>query len=138
MRRDQFVMTARSFIGTPFRHQGRLPGTALDCGGLVMCAAAACGFLLEDMHGYSATPSGGKFIAAVEAQCERIALEAVLPGDLMVFAFQREPQHVAIVTQTAPLQIVHAWQEAGLVAENGLDEYWSRRLRGCYRLRGAV
>lgn len=137
MTRDELVMTARSFIGTPFRHQGRLPGTALDCAGVVVCAAQACGHPMRDQTGYADMPHSGRFVAAVEEHCERIAPADARAGDLMIFAFARDPQHVAIVTQTDPTQIVHAWSNGpGRVVENGLDDYWRRRLRGCYRLRG--
>jgi cell wall-associated NlpC family hydrolase len=138
MTREEFIMTARSFIGTPFMHQGRLPGTALDCAGVVVCAAQACGHGVRDQTGYADVPHAGLFVAAVEEHAERIDLAAVRPGDLMIFAFAREPQHVAIVTQTDPLQIVHAWADAGRVVENGFDAYWRRRLRGCYRLQGVL
>lgn len=138
MTRSEFVMSARSFVGTPFMHQGRLPGTALDCAGLVVCAARQCGHRLRDQVGYADVPHAGLFVAAIEEHCDRIALDAVKSGDLMIFAFAREPQHVAIVTQTDPHQIIHAWADAGRVVENGLDAYWRRRLRGCYRLRGVA
>lgn len=136
MTRSEFVFTARSMIGTHFLHQGRLPGQALDCAGLVVCAAAACGHTIADRYGYSDSPHHGVFDEAMRENCDPIELADVRPGDLMTFAFVRQPQHVAIVTQTAPLQIVHAWMDAGRTAENGLDDYWRRRLRGCWRLRG--
>lgn len=138
IRRDVFVTTARSFIGTPFMHQGRLPGKALDCAGLVVCAARACGLEVSDRSGYPDVPDSGEFIRCIEENCDRIDFNDLLPGDLMVFAWTRHPQHVAIVTQLLPFQIVHAWSDAGRTVENGFDDYWRRRLRGCYRLRGIV
>lgn len=138
MRRDQFVTTARSFIGTPFVHQGRLPGTALDCAGLVVCSAQACGHDLKDREAYPDVPDSGDFVRCVEENGDRIDLTSVRPGDLMIFAWTRHPQHIAIVTQIDPLQIVHSWSDPGRAVENGFDAYWRRRLRGCYRLRGIV
>ena len=35
------IAIARACLGTPFRHQGRIPGVALDCAGLVVAVAAA-------------------------------------------------------------------------------------------------
>lgn len=134
----EMVAAARGMIGTPFQHQGRLPGHALDCAGLVVCAARACGFAIADRSGYATVPHAGVFTRCVEENCTRIELAEVRPGDFMTFAFVREPQHIAIVTQVEPLQIVHAWMDAGRVAENGLDAYWRRRLRGCWRLKGAA
>lgn len=136
MTREEFVFTVRSFLNTPFRHQGRLPGHALDCAGLVVCAAQACGHAMRDQTGYSAVPHADLFTAAVAEHCDRIESVDILPGDLMTFAFTREPQHVAVVTQFDPVRIAHAWQDVGKVVETDLDDYWARRLRGCWRLRG--
>ncbi len=44
MKREDFVRVARSYIGTPFHHQGRLPGVGLDCAGVIVCALAECGY----------------------------------------------------------------------------------------------
>lgn len=136
MNRAEFVATARGWIGTPFQHQGRLPGVALDCAGLAVCAAQSCGYTVQDLIGYSAIPHAGQFVAAIESHCTPVAVSDVQPGDLMIFAFGRDPQHLAIVTQADPVQIIHAWMNAGKVAENSFDDYWARRLRACYRLRG--
>jgi cell wall-associated NlpC family hydrolase len=32
----EIVAAARSWLGTPWRHQGRLKGIAVDCGGLII------------------------------------------------------------------------------------------------------
>ncbi|MBK8745664.1 MAG: peptidase P60, partial [Propionivibrio sp.] len=37
------LAAARACIGTPFVHQGRIPGLALDCAGLVVAVAQAIG-----------------------------------------------------------------------------------------------
>ena len=33
------VAEARRWLGTPWRHQARLRGVGVDCGGLVVCVA---------------------------------------------------------------------------------------------------
>lgn len=135
MTRDEFVISARALIGTPFQHQGRTPHTALDCAGLVVCAARSLGVELSDRKGYADIPNGFEFIRCVEESCVRIPMANVQIGDLLVFAWTREPQHIAIVSKLEPLQIIHSWSGAGMVVENRLDEYWKKRLRRCYRLK---
>ena len=137
MTRDDFITAARGMIDTPFRHQGRLPGVGLDCAGLIVCAAAACGYAIADRRGYGRLPANGMLAQAVTEHCDRIALADVLPGDLMLFVFRTEPQHLAIVSATAPVMLLHAYSDVGRVVENGCDATWQNRLRGCYRLRGA-
>lgn len=50
---------ARSYIGTPFRHQGRRPGRGLDCAGVVVCALRALGRRVDDTRNYRRTPPRG-------------------------------------------------------------------------------
>lgn len=136
MTRAEFINAARTYLGTPFHHQGRLPQVGLDCAGVVVCAATQCGFAVEDKYGYGRIPANGIFTTAVLAHCDEISQEYVQAGDLMMFAFRGEPQHIAIVSSINPTMLIHAYQDVGRVAENSLDETWQNRLRGCYKLRG--
>jgi cell wall-associated NlpC family hydrolase len=136
-RRADFIAAARSMIGTRFHHQGRLPGVGLDCAGLVVCAAHSAGIDLADEPGYGHMPHSGTFMAKVAENADRIDPADVMPGDMMVFAFRGEPQHVAIVSAVTPrILLLHAYAEARRVVENGFDGIWQSRLRGCWRLRG--
>jgi len=136
MTRDDFLAAARGMVDTPFRHQGRLPGIGLDCGGLAICALIQCGYPVNDPRGYGRLPAKGMLEQALLDHCDRIALADLLPGDLMAFAFRTESQHIAIVTSLAPVMLLHAYADVGKVVENGCDATWQNRLRGCWRLRG--
>ena len=136
MNRTTFVSTARSYLGTPFHHQGRVPGAGLDCAGVVVCALQEVGYSVQDRANYGRIPAGGEFTAAVLQHCDQITIDDVTVGDLMMFAFRTEPQHIAIVSSTEPLRLIHSWNEVGKVVENDMDKTWQLRLRGCYRLRG--
>lgn len=133
MLRASIVFEARTWIDTPFHHQGRVKGAGVDCAGVPIGVAQACGLSWTDRAGYSRVPRGGVFETAVRSTLIRIALAEVLPADLMIFAWRSEPQHIAIVSQIDPLRIIHAWQDAGRCVENDLDTTWRGRLRGCYR-----
>lgn len=137
MKRDEFIAKARSYIGTPFHHQGRLPGVGLDCVGVVVCAARELGYEVHDQVGYAKIPRGRTLIQAVEEHCDRIELATLQPGDLMLFSFIRDPQHLVIVTEVYPvINVVHSWSDSGKTVENSMDEQWWRRLVGCYQLKG--
>jgi cell wall-associated NlpC family hydrolase len=135
MKREEFIATARGYTGTPFHHQGRLPGVGLDCAGLVFCALEARGYQVSDVQGYANVPSNGLFASVVLKHCDTINQSDVLPGDLMIFAFESEPQHIAIVTELNPVTILHSYAQVRKVVENHLDATWQARLRGCYRLK---
>ena len=136
MKRSDFTAVARTFLGTPFHHQGRLPGVGLDCVGVVVCALKQLDWPVEDQSGYGRIPLQGRLISAIENHCDTISQEDIQPGDLMMFAFRSEPQHIAIVSATDPIMLIHAYQDVHRVVENDLDATWQSRLRGCYRLRG--
>jgi len=48
--------TAMAYVGTPYRHQGRSPGTGLDCVGIVVCALQAMGVPVNDRRTYRNVP----------------------------------------------------------------------------------
>jgi len=133
MIRDEFVAMARSYVGTPFHHQGRLPEVGLDCAGVVVCAARACGYDVQDVQGYGRIPANGLLEQAVLSHCDQVPIADARNGDIMLFAFRNEPQHLAIY---ADGMIIHAYMQVNKVVENSLDDVWRSRLRGCYRLRG--
>ena len=134
--RQELVAAARSYLGTPFHHQGRMPGAGLDCAGTVICAARQCGFEVEDFGGYPPVPGGGVFMNVVRKHCDVIPQEEVLPGDFMVFSFKTEPHHIALVVGVDPVTILHAYMQVRRVVENYLDATWQKRLKGCFRIRG--
>jgi cell wall-associated NlpC family hydrolase len=132
MMRDKFIAAAKSYIGTPFHHQGRLPGVGLDCAGVVVCAAAACGIDIRDVRGYGRVPAGGMLEQAVLDHCDRVPLNEIRSSDIMLFCFLREPQHLAVFDNG---MLIHAYSSVGKVVENSFDDVWRARLRGCYRLK---
>ena len=137
MKREDFVSAARSYLGTPFHHQGRLKGIGVDCAGLVVLAARDCGYTIRDMQGYATIPSQNLFMQSVMEHCTPIAIGDVLPGDVAMFRFDSEPQHIAIISDIAPdITLLHAYQQAGKVCENHMGGLWHTRLCGFYRLKG--
>ncbi len=135
--RERIVVEARTWLGTPFHHQGRAKGVGVDCAGVAVGVAKACGLEWADARGYGRIPHRGLFSATIDAVTEPVELADVHPGDLMVFAWRDDPQHVAIVSNAQPLRIIHAWQQAGACVENGFDDTWRSRLTGCRRFKKA-
>lgn len=130
-----FVKTARSFIGTPFAHQGRLPGVGLDCAGVVVMAAIENGLQIEDEFGYPEISEDNVFADKVASYCDIIPISECAAGDLMMFRFFKNPQHIAIVSNINPLMIIHGYMQVGKTVENNVDATWLKRLTGCYRIK---
>ena len=135
---DAILDAARALIGTPFRHQGRIPHLALDCAGLVVAVAQAVGAEYADQTGYSRSPSGRLLENALDGQpgLVRVAqLAARQPGDVLLMRFAGDPQHLAI---DAGATIIHAYEAVGEVVEHDMTDAWLRRIARVYRFRGGA
>lgn len=128
------VAIARACVGTRFRHQGRYPGIALDCAGLVVHVARTLGLDYRDVAAYERRPSGGRLEAALDAQpCLERADGEPQPGDVLLLRFEEDPQHLAIYAGDD--MVIHAYAAVRRVAEHRLDADWRARIVRVYRWR---
>lgn len=133
VQRSALVSTARGWLGTPWHHQGRLPGIGLDCVGLPVCVARAHEIHHEDRADYGRIPDPVRLIYALAASLECVALEDRLPGDILCFEIRRgRPQHLAMITDYG---MIHTHQGVGEVVEHTLADPWLSRLHSVWRYR---
>ena len=128
------IAAARACLGTPFHHQGRSPGIGLDCIGLVIVALQALGLNVQDRADYGRRPDGRSLVAALDAH-GAVRVEAWRAGDVLLFRYDRQPQHVALATSEDTM--IHSFAPAGKVVETLMGDYWLRRLTGVYRFEEA-
>lgn len=124
------IAAARECLGTPFVHQGRLPGQALDCAGLIIQVAKMLGLEHTDHMGYARLPGNGLLESALDNQPGLIRVFDLQPGDVILMKFSGDPQHLGIYTGE---NIIHAYQPIGKVCEHGLTDAWRRRIVRIYR-----
>lgn len=140
MPRENIVAEARSWIGTPYRHQASLKGVGCDCLGLVRGVFRAIwGDEPEAVPPYTpdwaeATGRDTLFAAATR---HLITIDPVArrPGDVLLFRWRAglPAKHAAIVVSTATM--VHA-HDGACVAEVALAPWWRRRIAGAFRFPG--
>lgn len=132
------VLSARSCIGTRFRHQGRLKNDGLDCVGLLVWVAQTLNGLVHDCSDYDRRPSHGLLEKHLELSGLRsIPIEDAKVGDVALFRFDGPPQHVAILADAHhPFSMIHAYMPARRVVEHRMDKIWQERLIGAYRFPG--
>lgn len=140
---------ARSYLGTPFVHQGRTPGVGLDCAGLIICVARELGHVPPDfdVSNYAQEPDKTSIVDACDQYLTRISREQSQPGDVIVIAWDRWPQHLGIMGVYAPAPthrtLIHAFMREGermehkrtppVVREHRLTPDLMKKIVRCYR-----
>jgi cell wall-associated NlpC family hydrolase len=137
---SDIVTIARTLIGTPYQHQGRVAGLALDCAGVPVHVAKELGIELAHYTRYGRLPVPAEMRAALDAHLLRVPTHSMQIGDVAWLRFQREPQHLAIVGDyhLGGFSLIHAYNGAGLkkVVEHRLDPTWMARIVAVWRYRG--
>jgi NlpC/P60 family putative phage cell wall peptidase len=135
--RAPIVAEARSWIGTPYRHQASLKGVGCDCLGLVRGVwRALIGDEPERAPPYApdwAEASREETLAQAAARhLLPVACDAFREGDVLLFRWRSAlpAKHAAIVTASALM--VHA-HDGAAVAEVAIAPWWRRRLAFAFR-----
>lgn len=131
--RNNIVEIAREFLGSPFKHQGRVKD-GIDCVGLI---AAVCNRIMYPyVDGiYKRKPTKGLVIAKLKESFRSILVNEATDGDILVFwVYKRNyDQHVAIKTDKG---MIHTYADVGYVVENTINDFWSKRIMGAFRFYG--
>jgi len=136
------IATARTWLGTPFRHQARVKGHGIDCLGFVIGVAREldlrdkCGIPLAsyDEITYGRAPSGTYLLRKLESMLDEMPTKDAKSGDLALFTVDGNPQHLGILTDfNDALGFIHCDSRSKRVVEHGLDEHWRLRLIKAYK-----
>lgn len=143
--REQIVIEARTWMGTRWHHQGRVKGVGVDCVGFVGGVAVAMGLGVEARSAPEAIPykcygrdPTSLFMRGCNEYMDKIDIKQAGVGDVLTFVFERDPQHLALITSVEPMYIIHAHAAVRKVVEHQLDDVWQRRVHAAYRLRGVL
>lgn len=135
--RAAIIAEARSWIGTPYLHQGSLKGVGCDCLGLVRGVwRAIYGCEPEAAPPYAADwaeACGGEALAeAATRHLLPLRPHVFEPGDLILFRWRDGliAKHAAIATP--PNSMVHA-HDGAAVTEIVLAAWWRRRIAYAFR-----
>lgn len=136
IKRSAIVACARTYLGTPFKHQGRIRGLALDCVGLPICVARDLGLNVPDYNNYGAQQIDGQVLRECKKHLIEIDIEAMQPGDVICCRIPI-PSHTAIVSDLPPgLGMIHAYASNGKVVEHTIDFHWRKRIAGVFLFPG--
>ncbi|MDQ1326708.1 MAG: hypothetical protein QG564_1844 [Campylobacterota bacterium] len=138
--RKNLLEEAYTWIDTKYQHQGRLKKTdkhkgGVDCAGFVIGVANTFEYETPEATNYSFMPDKDLFKNTIEQYLVKINMEDLKAGDLLIFAFDQYPQHIAMVSNVNPIRIIHSFATARKVTEHDIDEVWQKRIRGAYRFK---
>ena len=135
---DRVIETARSWIGTPYRHQASLKGVGCDCLGLVRG-------IWREIHGAEpetppayqpdwAERSGEDRLrdAARRHFGAELSVAEMRPGDLLLFCWRPDlpAKHAGLLS--ARDRFIHAYEQSAVI-ESALVPSWRRRIAGVFR-----
>jgi NlpC/P60 family putative phage cell wall peptidase len=130
---DEVVAEARSWIGTPYRHQASLKGAGADCLGLVRGVwRRLYGSEPEAVPPYAPDWSGSPGDEALWEAALRHLLPVAEPGEGQVLLFRMRDgaaaRHLGIsAARDRRASFIHAYS-GHAVAENALTDAWARRI----------
>lgn len=137
---DRLVEEARSWRGTPFRHQGQIKHVGVDCAQFVALVAKAAGIPVEIPQDYKAREDGSVMLRLLNDNMGIIPTEEVKAGDVIAFSDESlrdpdVPRHLAFVSDVTPktIFIVHASEHG--VREHRTDSHWRKRIHSVWRLK---
>jgi hypothetical protein len=141
------IETAKTYIGVPFRHQGR-DRQGIDCIGLLIAVGYEYGYFTkvqvpELYDTYGVVFNGRKFLGAIE----RILVPVKgkwQDGDVIMFASEHTAsydrsrvRHCGFLTwEKDNPYIIHAYRPQRAVVMNRVDVEWMRVIHRVYRVPG--
>jgi len=131
------IESARSYLGTPYRHQGRVKHLAIDCVGLLAAVARESGALEVDFESdYRRREGGARMLQILHDHLDRLPdLADVQAGDVLLLHRPPDYAHVCLVTALEPAwQVIEAIEPA--VSEHFFDEAWREFIHSAWRIRG--
>lgn len=140
MNRQDVVIAARDWIGTPYHHQARIKGVGVDCIGIVIGVARELGAVAQDFDitNYSRMPDGKSLMRLANQYMRPIVHRDMMAGHVVVVTFDRDPQHFGILGDYCHggLSIIHAASKVGRVIETRLMFSTSMRFVAAFALPG--
>ena len=132
------IDAARSYLGVPFKHQGR-SALGLDCLGLLVCVARDCGLCYAgkplsdaDRTDYGHLPNSERLYLGLSSVLKRSSFPVA--GGIVLLSVDKVARHLGIVAiyPGGGLSLIHAYAPARRVVEHRMDNEWQQRIYQCF------
>jgi hypothetical protein len=121
VKRNDIVEHARSWLGVPWRHQGRIRLTGIDCVGLPALVGESLGIWKPIPVAYPRRPDG-KLLDAFRQYLDQKPMKDAKNGDVLIFAESTHICHCGIMsTLHGQPGLIHAHAARREVIEETMD-----------------
>lgn len=132
----EVILEAKTWLGTPYHHQGRIKGIGVDCGMLLCEVYHAAGHIpFVDPRPYPPDwymhQMDSKYLDWVREYAEPVS--EPLPGDIALFHFGQCISHAAIVVEWPT--IIHAYHGQGCILGDATKGKLCSNLAGFWRIK---
>ncbi|WP_421885139.1 NlpC/P60 family protein [Methylibium sp.] len=133
--RSDIVAEARTWIGTPWRHQRCVKAVGVDCGQLIAGVLRELGVRDVVITGYARIPDGS-LRGICEQHMKAVPVSQAQPGDAVLMRFDTEPQHLGILGDYphGGLSLIHSTLKNRKVVEHRLDDRWRNYCVAAYSI----
>lgn len=132
---EDVIAEARTWLGVPWRHQGRTRA-GVDCAGLVALVAKDLGIADYDSTAYGRRAEEQGFVEHFRANMDGVSVTEIEPGDVLVFAERAYPCHCGFLTERLCLpHLLHAHALRRRVIEEPYAGEWRARIKFAFRFR---
>lgn len=133
LERENVVEIAKTYLKTPYHHQGRIRGVGIDCGMLLLNVFEEAGLVphLElgvDIPRYPPDWALHRDDPRYLSWVEKFAVEVnrdPLPGDIVLHQYGRVVSHGGIVVKW-PL-IIHSYRDIGVIYANAEKDFFDKK-----------
>ena len=133
---DAVVVEALTWLGTPYRHQGRRKGVGCDCLGLVLGVWRTVYGVTPEQPGpyapdWAEAGGGERLLTGARRNFTEKDLREMSAGDLLIFRWRPHlpAKHAGILV--GPDRFVHAY-EGTAVSLSALVPQWRKRIAGVF------
>lgn len=132
--RANVIKQARSYLGVPWRHQGRSRTLGMDCAGLVILVAHDLGLSAYDTIDYQRRTQGQSFLRHFKTNLIGKPISEALPGDIMLFRDSQYPCHSTLLGErNGKMTIIHAHALRRKVVEETMEQGdWMNKRVACF------
>lgn len=136
---NKIIEIAKTYIGTPWMHQGRMKKIGVDCAGLVVCVLKEFGYNVNfDVKGYNRIPEGVNLKNIAREFFDEVKFDEIKDGDILLFNILGNPQHIAFYLKENDIDyIIHSYGDPSInkVVQSRLDSKWRERICGIFRIK---